>query len=202
MTESLQEPKHGDVLFCCIVTFLSHRVVDPGFERGCEIARRTVLRIADGALRWRRCRSRGRPSFHDWAWTGRASRGSSRRDPPSGLRGYSGAFQKGRPIPPMGALRPWSAAGHDRVSDRPDLSPLWTQAHPRHGSGTLGRVDPGKVPQGAVSGRLMSFPLRKGSVIMRSECPHAGSLFFWNASGQRDEASRERIPFDSSATPD
>ena len=55
--------------------------------------------------------------------------------------------------------------------------PLWTQAHPRHGSGTLGRVDPGKVPQGAVSGRLMSFPLRKGSPIMRSECPHAGSLF-------------------------
>ncbi len=62
---------------------------------------------------------------------------------------------------------------YDRVSDRPDLSPLGRHAHPRHGSGTLGRVDPGKVPQGSVSGRLMACPLRKGSPIMRYECPHA-----------------------------
>ena len=95
-----------------------------------------------------------------------------------GFEGTRGHSKRAYPSRRMDAPRPWSAAGHDRLSDRPDLSPLGTQTHPRHGSGTLGRDDPGKVPQGAVSGRLMSFPLRKGSPIMRSECPRVGSLFF------------------------
>jgi hypothetical protein len=58
--ESRHEPKHGDVLLCCSVTFLRYRVMDPGFERGGEISRRTVLRIADGAPR---PGPRGMPTF-------------------------------------------------------------------------------------------------------------------------------------------
>jgi hypothetical protein len=90
--ESLHEPKHGDVLSCWSVTFLPYRVVDPGSERGGEIARRTVFGIADGALRWRRCRSRGRPSFPDRAGTDRASRRSGAgtcRPGSEGTRGRS-----------------------------------------------------------------------------------------------------------------
>src|SRR5208337_291503 len=65
--ESLCESRHGDVLLCCIVTFLPQRVAYIGFQRDCEIARRTVLRVANCAgLRWPRCLSRGRLSFREW----------------------------------------------------------------------------------------------------------------------------------------
>jgi hypothetical protein len=58
----------------------------------------------------------------------------------------------------------------DRTADRADpISP--------RSQGKPGRVDPGQVPQGAVSGRPMSFPFRQVSAIIRSQCPHPGSIF-------------------------
>jgi hypothetical protein len=91
--ESLCESKHCDVLLCCIFTFLPRHVACIGFQRGA----RTLAGPYSGLLMARDCGgpavfSRGRLSFHDWAWTGRVSRGSHRRDVPK-ARGVRPVFR-------------------------------------------------------------------------------------------------------------